>query len=275
MYLDLLHTAVLFRTAWQNRTAVLRFRDRLDDALSNEDARLVSSWVEWTPEKHCSVVILANALLTQGAVGLRRPAFLSQGRSVQQAVYMHLMGRETAPSASDVLARRLGRWRLIAHNPPFPRILAARAIAILRRLANAPGATRWAVVRLWLNGWTTARRFQQQASCVLCAGGEDSVEHLALCPVVRDVALRNLRITFSSSEPLHFLLLGVAPRREHTLLAHAALLPGLHLATNSIRHGARSTTDSNNFLWAWVRHVGVQHPRLGHAIRTQRFEVDY
>ena len=49
---------------------------------------------------------------------------------------------------------------------------------------EVPPCVKHAVWSTWLNGWTTARRFQQRGSvCVLCHEGEDSIEHYAVCDV--------------------------------------------------------------------------------------------
>ena len=61
---------------------------------------------------------------------------------------------------------------------------------------------------LW-NGWTTSRRFQGQARCIICGleGNRDAIEHYPFCPQVRLVATGLFRLPHSSAfaTPLDFL----------------------------------------------------------------------
>eukprot|EP00959_Pyramimonas_sp_CCMP1952_P054540 1140117-Pyramimonas_sp.AAC.1 len=57
-----------------------------------------------------------------------------------------------------------------------------------------PPCVRAALLRTWFNGWCTGRRFQQQRACIFGCALDDSIEHYARCPVVRDFARRRLAL---------------------------------------------------------------------------------
>ena len=115
------------------------------------------------------------------------------------------------------LRRRLERWRIDV----FPRVRAARLRSLLLRLEPlAPPRVRAAVLRTALNGWCTARRFQGTGMCFLGCGGEDSVEHYAVCPEVVEFS-KKINVPYHGMDA--FLLLLPTKHMSDRALARLAL----------------------------------------------------
>ena len=157
--------------------------------------------------------------------------------------------------------RRLHRWASLAVPPPFPRLLRARFSASLSAISGAPVATRWAYVRTILNGWCTARRFQRISPCPFCGDGQDSLEHFALCPTVRDVANSQLCLGLQAAQPLSFFLLDGQSRSNRQCIRGAAFLHALYRTHNALRQGPRPLCTKHR-LWAEVRAICMQHAEL-------------
>ena len=66
------------------------------------------------------------------------------------------------------------RWRR-AVEWPAGRVMGAKCPKLIPPRVSA------ARIRTAFNGWVTARRFQGRVSCCLDCGGDDSIEHDALC----------------------------------------------------------------------------------------------
>ena len=96
-----------------------------------------------------------------------------------------------------------------------------------------------ALARTWMNGWCTDRRFQRRNSrCVLCSSctGEDSIEHYLACPVVWDVAVKNLRFAEPRCLAWKLLLLNGGHHDDDSVALSAALVYATYIATNKLRH---------------------------------------
>ena len=101
------------------------------------------------------------------------------------------------------------------------------------------------LLRTWLNGWCTARRFQVQESACLfrCEPGtrqgcNDSIEHYAHCPVVRQFAHETLSLPpHTVGNVLGFLCLHANIDCDTRLVQHL-LLYAVYTATNRLRRCA-------------------------------------
>ena len=62
------------------------------------------------------------------------------------------------------------------------------------------------LIRTFLNGWTTARRFQDRSTCCCLCGNktaQDSLEHYIFCPTVHEIATKLFKMApFKGSECL-------------------------------------------------------------------------
>ena len=89
------------------------------------------------------------------------------------------------------LRHRLERWRL--SDPPA--FIVRRAInRLLCIFKLVPPRVAVMLFNTYFNRWTTARRFQGKAKCLLCGVGQDSVEHTAYCEVQLAFARNYLHI---------------------------------------------------------------------------------
>ena len=84
----------------------------------------------------------------------------------------------------SLLSKRMRRWysgRNVARDPMW---MVDRALGVVPTLRAAPPCVIAAVLKTWLNGWCTSRRFQDTGrSCRLCEDclGEDPMEHYVEC----------------------------------------------------------------------------------------------
>ena len=147
------------------------------------------------------------------------------------------------------MGRRLRQFRL--DTLPGDRVLRARRI--LKEL-YALSATRVvaAVLRCFLNGWTTQRRLFGTRGCRCrfgCRLGTDDLEHIIRCPVTHQLAERHLKLRqppvgmradafLCMSEAFldgSFLLNG-PPDRDAVLRARGTLMYALYSVHNALRH---------------------------------------
>ena len=99
-------------------------------------------------------------------------------RGVQSTVRALLRARRP-PHWPARLRAKLAKWEVTTLPGRRPQ-RALRALGHLRRLV-AP-RVRAAVLRTWLDGWATKRRFQSSGCCLWgCDAGQDSVAHYARC----------------------------------------------------------------------------------------------
>ena len=84
----------------------------------------------------------------------------------------------------EILRKRMVRWISATHNEHELTAACAQANDVIGKLrSKVPPCVLAAVLKAWLNGWCTARRFPESGHCALstaCAG-EDSLEHYAVC----------------------------------------------------------------------------------------------
>ena len=182
--------------------------------------------------------------------------------SIQSRIYLAPLGREVHTSVHSLLSKRLLRWRGNLVGAPFPRVLVDRAFKVMSVCKEAPHSTKWAVLKLWLNGWPTHRRFQRVRPCCLCGGGEDSIEHYCKCSVVRTVANTRLGLGFVVGDPLHFLFLGVVHADRGMVMRRCAFVQAVYNCTNRCRVQGLGGLDPGESLWTQVRSLFFQHRPL-------------
>ena len=105
----------------------------------------------------------------------------------------------TLRSITHLLRTRIRRWHFEDLGIPIghatERIM--RRLQLLGKSSHCTPACKAIYLKTVLNGWTTTRRMRsiagnlQKAPCLLCKTGEDSLEHLPHCPVVRNLFDRN------------------------------------------------------------------------------------
>ena len=191
----------------------------------------------------------------------------AQIRRLWQRTGMQILLRQPNVSAANFWRRRLERWQMGV----FPRVRVIRAQSILSRLQDAaPPCVRAALLRSWFNGWCTGRRFQQPRSCIFGCSYEDSIEHYAWCPVVREFAWRRLAIPHSLSGIAEFLLLD----RDHRATPRDALIR-LAIRTAAVyrvhcrsRHAEHATIPTAESLGMAALELVRGHPAAAAMVRA-------
>ena len=167
-------------------------------------------------------------------------------KSFQKCVRVALLKRDQQAPVSRI-RKKLGRWNLTG-NPNATSNRCARAFQDFKGLF--PPRVSAAIWKTMWNGWTTARRFQRNADCLLCCGGvcgEDSIEHYAMCSVVRKVGrcFVGLQDSHYSTWLGNFVALGLNQGKvdEKTLTLRASLVYAVFRTTNALRHNPTTSRE--------------------------------
>ncbi len=113
----------------------------------------------------------------------------------------------------------------------------SNVIQALRR--SAPCSSIAVVLRTWLNGWTTSRRFSQTVlECRFCGSGEDSLEHYLRRDIVVGAWLSRYGNASRDTRPEAFLMLTDAScgHRNSHIPARAVFLDCMHSAYQELKH---------------------------------------
>ena len=121
-----------------------------------------------------------------------------------------------------------------------------------------------ALFRTWLNGWCTARRFQDYNSSCLCqcesANSEDSIEHYAHCPVVVHFAVNKLKLPTHLTTGLRGFLCLDRDVSDEVRTLQLLLLFAVYSASNSIRFGkCPAPADISELLFQFVHQGAFNH----------------
>ena len=129
-----------------------------------------------------------------------------------------------------ILQRGVEKWFC----PTFANFSAQQLACIAEELFSIlPPCVKAAVWNTWLNGWPTAKRFQQSgSSCLLCREGEDSIEHYSICKV-QWAALKKCYPYDIEPVACNFLLVGSLSKNEK--IALACHMYATRTATNAAR----------------------------------------
>ena len=134
------------------------------------------------------------------------------------------------------LRRRLDHWRLKVS----PGLRVNRALRVLQVISNeCQPRVRAATFRLFCNGWCTYSRFGVRGQCRMqCGMGEDSVRHLACCPVVQHLFWFHLGIQAATRglKLETFLGLGSTDRTTEEVTRRALAIYALYRTFNGLRH---------------------------------------
>ena len=179
---------------------------------------------------------------------------------------------------------KLGRWKLgdtFRHTTVFgdvrertPEWQSRRAVFLLRMLGElVPPRVQAAVFSTIWNRWTTARRFQGRARCLLGCGGQaqDSVEHYCRCAALQAVCQSMLRLDPAVFCNLHaFLLVNPRINTKETLTAVALAIYSVYTCTCRARwRGACSATAAVDAIKQGVREGAKGHGKALRVLRTR------
>ena len=221
-------------------------------------------------------------LACRQTVPLDNEAVVTDARTRFQATVRASIASSPAPAFVH-LRRRLDRWKiptLPGHRPNR----AIKAFQILR--TDVPPRVLAAVYRGLFNGFITARRFQQQGSCVFgCNNADDGIEHYAACRRYHHICMTHLRVgrppyadclgdfllisPYVESLPAHVRENHAADRRL-LIVMRAIAMYCLHNTLLSIRHGMAPKADAGDVFGQYVREAVKGHSKAGQAVQRCR-----
>jgi len=130
--------------------------------------------------------ITERAALEHGLGSGPRPAtcqaWRRARRRLQSSVTAMLRRRGWIHRGLGQFAAKVRRWRLPR---PLPGLRADRCRRVMKKLPKStPPRVRAAVLRTWMDGWCTSRRFGRRGGrCAFgCPLGADAVQHYVCCP---------------------------------------------------------------------------------------------
>jgi len=103
-------------------------------------------------------------------------------RRLQSSITAMLRRRAWLRRGLDQFAAKVRRWQL---PKPLPGLRANRCRRVMKQLPKrTPPRVRAAMLRTWLDGWCTSRRFGDRGGrCAFgCPLGDDAVQHYVCCP---------------------------------------------------------------------------------------------
>ena len=280
--LSALSIAVRARVALQMLPQFERHITRIEKSLAQDDAPVLHRWREW--HQACMAMALKSGLDVLKDCGILVHRKVLDGDafdvidrkrgSLQWALCRAVSNLLIAPPHVENLVRsRMRRWAKAGLVTVPEGVAARRAEKILTCIRKVcPPCVTWAVIRTWLNGWCTMRRFQnrQSNSCLLACSckGEDSIEHYLRCPVVRSIAREKVGLGDIKSDPGYLLLFDENREPESIALA-ATLLYAIYTTTNRQRHLQHRLSEhqGKQQLWCAIRKAGLQSRRLSTLLR--------
>ena len=198
---------------WEAQGALhIRTRARILAGLSYRPTDVplahLAKWHQWRERAFLLQIVRADDQVQQARRALpAAPDWWGEHQLWQKNVGL-LIHPPSTEEASRLWRRKLDKWP-IELLPGWRLGRAQQAMAVIGQSCQ-PRVTA-ACIRTQLNGWCTGRRFQRAMGCRLgCGHDEDSIQHLAFCPVQRQLLARYLNIAPApASRALEsFLLLG-------------------------------------------------------------------
>jgi hypothetical protein len=246
-------------------------------AMVADDAPLEHRWRQWFSSSIACTIdgartqLVSMRLLEPNSGNLpgrgKKPKLLP---GLQSALYKALRLKLLPTDLYTILRSRLERWDSKIDAPLG--IAARRAERVVAHLENkVPPCVLAALARSWLNGWCTARRFQQgNGKCWLCeeCTGDDSIEHYSRCHWSWHTAQRRLRIDSTLRGIGPFLLLESCALKDTPLLA--LNLYAVYSATNYFRSlGRRGRMgEAHQHMAASYTKAGLLSQHLAKRIRN-------
>ena len=267
-----------------------RLRDLLSNAAFGPYRNRRAIWQDWynrnpllvlnqavriTTAMDCS----SSRTMTLIAGAAQRPwtqLVLRRIRNRFQSVLTAKLKEAAGYNAEERMRQKLRRW----NHPGRPQVITARAtrrIQLLPRLV--PPRVAAAVISTIWNRWATARGLQIEGpdnKCVLgCSPtAEDSLEHYACCPLIRQAARRHLRLNLREwpYALTDFLMVQGPPTTRHPddehITRHSLLLYAAYRVTNAARHRRpASRAEVAGMLQQAIGEGTRDHPRAAGVLR--------
>ena len=172
------------------------------------------AWLQWPNDSVAVALRRAHAELSE-LRALPHPDLDLPGHApphpdvaLQRTIYNNIR-QHHRQDLQQLLVHRWARWQRHLGHPMDLKAAIRRAPTFLINIAGiVPPCVQHAVMATWLNGWCTARRFQEPVkSCRLHPGcqGADELEHYACCRHLCNCAARFLRIPAQPASLAKFL----------------------------------------------------------------------
>jgi hypothetical protein len=280
--LRLQNQSAMIRTALSTCSVYRSCSIRLHDAENDLDTAFVPRLQAWYDKS--MVKQLRGQLLIAQRFGVldsnlrvAEPEFRTSARKqAQRGKLQSILVKAMRPHVASVdlqsiLRRRLQRW-LIDPSSAELNDMVAKTISVIADVRKAPPCVAAAVLKTWLNGWCTARRFQEpRRSCWLCetCSGDDSLEHYAVCPFAWSYLPSKLRISDSTKTIKRFMLLEPCEGDTPLLLAcHVYAVMGV---VNTLRAQQTRPTcmSTERLLWERWRAIGGRSRLIQKAVRAR------
>ena len=281
------HMAAKLRVAC---TDITDYQERASDLDRIELQNLEHGWrwSEWYRISH--VRVLRRAMQRASAMGINasreyaslRAAARTKGNHPTQAKHtlqshlarqLCLCGEYRLMPAEARIRQKIKRWNL---GRWLPEAHAARRILqsledLRHKVPPCVIAACWGAV--W-NRWCTGRRFQRSVCKGACCrfgcsiSAHDSIEHYALCPVLRNVAVGHLHCDLFLSLP-GFLLCG--GEKDNILIVRALLVYGTYRAHNVYRAQdvVASPARAADCIMTFIRQAAARHPKSLRALTAR------
>ena len=175
---------------------------------------------------------------------------------------------------NSLLRRRLERWSNRGMLTITVGSATGRAERMVQQLrGKIPPCVTAALVRSWLNGWCTARRFQQgRGKCWLSeeCSGDDSIEHYARCDWSWHMAKRRLKVEQSPRNIGRFLMLETSVQDDPAMLA--LNLYAVYNAVNHFRSSGQRGRENAAYhrISALYTQAALLHTGLARRMRSLR-----
>ena len=143
------------------------------------------------------------------------------------------------------LRGKLARWRVSM--PPVGVLLRRAPLQLFLAFRLVPPRVASVLLRMWRDGWCTAKRFQNRmCSCVFrspTANAEDSILHYAFCPLMVSFANRMLELPRPETGCMKSSLLLGNDDSEDVIALQLLRLYAIYSASNCCRYRRRSDED--------------------------------
>ena len=264
------------KDCWEHKSSITK-------ALMLDDAPLEHRWGSWYLKSIASTVTAArDQLITMrlcsptttldvrggGLTEVR--GSLQPGPKLQSALCKLLRQKLLPADLYTVLRTRLQRWDGLLAVPLG--IAARRAEKVIERTKKeVPPCVLSALARSWLNGWCTARRFQQgRGQCWLSdvCTGDDSIEHYARCEWSWHAAKRKFKTVLAPRHLGRFLLLEPSAQDDEALMA--LNLYAVYTAVNHFRSSGRRGVgqQAEHRILAAYTQAALLHKKLARRIKS-------
>ena len=235
--------------AARRRTEELDIERRWSDWFNEGPPQRMEAVVkDWKSQGHTKDTLIERAL-GQAPRPVEAKRWKKAARSIQATAAKILRRKQWLRAGPKTLRKKLGGWN--ADVLPGHRV--QRSVEAMRRLPRkTPPRIKAAVLRSWLDGWCTKRRFGSRGSkCMFgCEHGEDALSHYTRCSKVWGFGCKHLHLdvpeTPSGRTTAAMLWERGCPKKR--LIDLATMMAVAYRAHNKLRHWHGTTVNAEKIL---------------------------